>query len=83
MIRAVRGMFRSAHGVAGMMPSGADERSVAKTLDWADDDAAQRDYEAALYMLAVVEESGVRLSSEYVQKRAVWSRSQSTQISAM
>jgi hypothetical protein len=58
------------------------ERSVTKTLDWADDDAARRDYAAALYMLMVVEEeSGAGLSSEYIHKRAIWSRSQSIQMS--
>jgi hypothetical protein len=70
---------RSRHDAVG---AGADRRSVAKTLDWADDDAAQRDYAAALYMLMVVEEeSGIELSSEYVRKRVAWSHSQSMQMS--
>lgn len=63
--------------------TGADGRSVAKTLHWADDDAAQSDYAAALYMLTVVEESGVRLPTEYMHKRAVWGRTQSTQMSSV
>jgi hypothetical protein len=74
------GSVRSRRGRHDAVGTGADRRSVAKTLGWADDDAAERDYAAALYMLMVVEESGVGLSSEYLHKRAAWSRSQSTQL---
>jgi hypothetical protein len=74
---------RSQRGRHDAVGTGA-ERSVTKTLDWADDDAAQRDYAAALYMLMVVEEeSGAELSSEYRRKRAAWTRSQATQMSPM
>jgi hypothetical protein len=73
---------RSRRGRHDGVGSGADRRSVTKTLGWADDDAAQRDYAAALYMLMVVEEeSGAGLSSEYARKRAAWSRMQSTEMS--
>ena len=43
-----------------------------KTLGWADDAAANRDFAGALEWLAVIEAIGTPLSDEHLGKQATW-----------
>lgn len=48
------------------------EAAVMRTLEWADEAAANHDYVGALQWLAVIEAIGCPLSDEHLGKQTTW-----------